>query len=64
MSPLKPDWYPAVIDGEPTELINLDAAALMVFDAPMGVEAALAKLKGAMPEDFYAELEQKVRSVS
>ena len=59
---LSPDWTPAIINGEPDSLLNCDAVALMIFDSPLGIDGALAKLKTALPVDYFEKVAERVEA--
>ena len=55
-----PDWNVAIVDGEPTVVVNLAALAQMVAASPLGVERAMERMRSALSPDCFAALQMEV----
>lgn len=53
-------WDVAVIDGEPQTVVNLPMVAEMVKASPLGVAAALCRMRGVLPAEHYGRLSELV----
>lgn len=49
-----PDWYVAVIDDQPQQIINLPAVAQLVLASPLGVAAAMLRMKALLDAERKA----------
>lgn len=51
----------AIIDNEPQVVLNVAGAVDLIARSPIGVDAALVKLRGSMRPETYAAVELEVR---
>lgn len=51
----------AVIGGEPVEVINAAGVVDLIARSPLGVDAALVKLRGSMRPEVFAVIDAEVR---
>lgn len=53
-------WDVAVIDGKPQTVINLAMVAELVKTSPLGVSAALGRMRGMLPAEHFGRLSELV----